>query len=165
MRSNTKLIGIGLICLAVILGLLLIVVKINFDSQAVFLCEAVQADPTLEMKDCPAHTSSIPWLLIIAFGIAFLMLGAGIYLLVSQKKPTITTKNITKEIDISTLNDDEKKIYLYIKEKGGSAYQSEIIKATEINKVKMTRILDSMEHDHRLVERKRRGMTNIDVLK
>lgn len=164
MELNNKNLGIGLICLALLLAVVLIVVKINFDSQAVFLCEAVGADPTLEMKDCPAHTSSIPWLLIIAFGVSFVLLVAGIYLVTLQNKG-MTPPSETRSVDVSQLSEDEGKVYLYIKEKGGSAYQSEIIKATEINKVKMTRILDTMEHDLRLVERKRRGMTNIVVLK
>ena len=46
----------------------------------------------------------------------------------------------------------------------GSAYQSDLIKATGYSKVKVTRILDKMESKG-IVERKRRGMANIIVMK
>ena len=163
MEINTKMMGIGLICLAIILGTILIVVKIDFDRQGVFLCEAVQENPDLEMKDCPAHQSNAPWLIILAFGVVFLMLAGGFYLFFSTKVITPPTKK--EPVDLSQLNEEEKTVYQYIVDKGGSAYQSDLIKATEMSKVKMTRLLDSLEHDSKLIERKRRGMTNIVVLK
>jgi uncharacterized membrane protein len=43
-------------------------------------------------------------------------------------------------------------------------YQSDLIKETEFSKVKITRILDKMESKD-VIDRKRRGMTNIIVLK
>ena len=46
----------------------------------------------------------------------------------------------------------------------GSAYQSDLIKETQLTKVKITRILDHLE-GKQLIERKRRGMTNIIILK
>ena len=52
---------------------------------------------------------------------------------------------------------------LLLKNKG-NMYQTDIIQKTNLNKVKITRILDSLEAQN-LIERKRRGMTNIVVLK
>jgi uncharacterized membrane protein len=46
----------------------------------------------------------------------------------------------------------------------GSVYQSDIVRETKQSKVKITRILDQLEGKG-LIERKRRGMTNIVVLK
>jgi uncharacterized membrane protein len=43
-------------------------------------------------------------------------------------------------------------------------FQSDIIEKTKLNKVKITRILDSLEAQN-LIERKRRGMTNLVILK
>ncbi|MFH1284985.1 MAG: MarR family transcriptional regulator [Candidatus Micrarchaeota archaeon] len=62
------------------------------------------------------------------------------------------------------LPEESKKLVSIIKEKGGSAYQSDLATETGFSKVKITRILDKLEHDG-LIERKRRGMTNIVVLK
>ncbi|MBI5072205.1 MarR family transcriptional regulator, partial [Candidatus Woesearchaeota archaeon] len=65
---------------------------------------------------------------------------------------------------LSKLDEDEKKIYELLKKSNGSVYQTDIIKETGYSKVKITRILDKMELAQ-IVERKRRGMTNIIVLK
>tara|TARA_Y100000310_G_scaffold209931_1_gene210543 strand:- start:219 stop:716 length:498 start_codon:yes stop_codon:yes gene_type:complete len=64
---------------------------------------------------------------------------------------------------IENLNEEEKKIVDLIQAKEGSVYQSDLIKESGINKVKVTRILDGLEGKG-LVERKRRGMTNIVIL-
>ena len=43
-------------------------------------------------------------------------------------------------------------------------YQSDVMKELELSKVKVTRILDRLEGKG-ILERKRRGMTNIVILK
>ncbi len=55
-------------------------------------------------------------------------------------------------------------MYQKIIEKEGSIYQSVLVSETTFSKVKVTRILDKLEGKH-LIERKRRGMTNIILLK
>ena len=65
---------------------------------------------------------------------------------------------------LENLNDDEKRVMNLLLENKGSIYQSDIIEKTNLNKVKITRMLDSLEAQG-LVERKRRGMTNIVILK
>lgn len=70
----------------------------------------------------------------------------------------------TRKIDLSSLNPDEKKVVAIIQEKGGSAFQSDVISGTGFTKVKVSRILDRLEQ-RGLMERKRRGMANLVVLK
>ena len=60
-------------------------------------------------------------------------------------------------------NDDEKKIFNEIV-KENSIFQSELVDRTGLNKVKVTRSLDKLEGKG-LIERKRRGMTNVVILK
>ena len=62
------------------------------------------------------------------------------------------------------MDEEEKRLYNIIKDKDGSAYQSDLVKETDFSKVKITRVLDKLEHKG-IIERKRRGMTNIVVLK
>lgn len=69
-----------------------------------------------------------------------------------------------KKIDVSSLDADEKKVAAIIQEKGGSAFQSDVISGTGFTKVKVSRILDKLEH-RGILERKRRGMANLIVLK
>ena len=69
-----------------------------------------------------------------------------------------------KKADVSSLETDEKKVVEVLNDNEGSAFQSDIIKKTGYTKVKVSRILDRMEQ-RGLIERKRRGMANLVVLK
>ena len=156
---SQKQLGIVLIIISVLLISLLTSVKVNFDEQGVFLCEAVAANPSLKMSDCPVHKSNTSLLLMGAFGIAVLILGSGASLVFlggsSSPKPST---------DVRKLEPQEQQIYLFLKEHQGSGYQSDLIKATGFSKVQMTRLLDRME-GKQIIGRQRRGMTNIIVLK
>lgn len=79
------------------------------------------------------------------------------------KTKTIEKKKPKKEIDTSKLTKEEKQILeLIIQNK--TIFQADIIDKTNFSKAKVTRIIDRLEGNG-LVERKRRGMTNIIVLK
>jgi len=165
-QLNHKTLGIILLALSIILIATLSFAKINTDRQSAVLCE--KFSETDDMASCPVHKNSISWLFVLAFGIAFLILGAGTYLIfMPTEKPPIVieeTKKEFKHVDIAKLDEDEKKVYEIIKAKGGSAYQSDLVTETSFTKVKVTRILDKLEMMG-ILERRRRGMTNIIVLK
>ena len=160
--DNYKTIGSLLIGISIILIFILSFVKINVDNQAAFLCDAVHANPELEMQECPVHKSNTSWLLTTAFGISFLTSGIGIFMVFMPVKKE--SKLEFKEIDATKLDEEEKKIYTLLKENQGSMYQSDLIKETGLSKVKITRILDKMTLKN-VLDRKRRGMTNIIFLK
>jgi len=65
---------------------------------------------------------------------------------------------------LEKVDGDEKKVVELIAAKDGSMYQSDVMKELEMSKVKVTRILDRLEGKG-ILERKRRGMTNIVILK
>ncbi len=65
---------------------------------------------------------------------------------------------------IKTLKDDEKIIYNLILEAEGVIYQSDIVMKSEFPKAKVSRCLDALENSG-IVERKRKGMGNIVLLK
>jgi len=71
-------------------------------------------------------------------------------------------KTSTPEI-IKSLGEDEIKVYTIIKNEG-IIYQHEIVKMTGFSKAKVSRILDKLEATG-LIERKRRGTSNIVVLR
>ena len=97
----------------------------------------------------------------VAIGIFSFMLALGIYLLFFSSAEIIKQK----KYDISKLNKEEKRVFLFIKEnKEKGVYQSEIVEHFNFQKSKVTRILDRLEQSG-LIERKRRGMTNIILLK
>ena len=84
----------------------------------------------------------------------------------NETPETIETKPRArkKKIVAAELEPDEAAVVAIINEGNGSAYQSDIIRKTGFSKVKVSRIIDRMEQKG-LVERKRRGMTNLVVAK
>lgn len=157
---NQKKIGIIFVLFSIVLLIILAFVKLDIDKKDVYLCELTSANE-LNMEECPAHKDNSSWMIIVAFGIAFIILFAGLYLIfIPFKKEDITIK----KIDLSKLDENEKKIHDLLKQKEGSMYQSDLIKEMDFSKVQLTRILDKMEAK-KIIGRERRGMTNIVVLK
>lgn len=168
MSQNLKSIGYLLIGFSVILFVVLSFIKIQVDKQSAFLCEKFHENK-LDMNECPVHKNNsfwanISWTILSAFGIDFLIFGVGVYIIFFQKTYSKELKKEFKEIDLSMLSDEEKKIYEIVKGKDGFAYQGDLMKETEFSKVKITRILDKLESKD-ILERRRRGMANIIVLK
>jgi uncharacterized membrane protein len=62
------------------------------------------------------------------------------------------------------LKNDEQKIYQVILDSEGILLQSEIVEKTEFPKAKVSRCLDTLENKD-MIERKRRGMSNVVLLK
>jgi uncharacterized membrane protein len=153
--------GYMLIILSLLLIIFLSLVKINSDAKDAFLCETVHGNPSIPNAACPVHTDTTSWLLFGSFGISFIILAGGIYLLFLGSKPK---KSFTPSShDTSQFDKDEHIVYTLLVDYQGSMYQSDLIKSTGFSKVKITRILDKME-SKKIIERKRRGMTNIIVL-
>lgn len=159
-----RTLGMVVIALAAILLLTLVSLKKDSDEKDAFLCEAVHSNPTIEMNQCPVHEQDKSWLLTFLFSIGFLLVGIGSYMTIAGGKAEVKETSQYKAVDLATLSEEEKIIYTLLKEHEGSMYQSDVIKTTGFPKVKITRILDKLEH-HNVLERKRRGMTNIIVLK
>lgn len=65
---------------------------------------------------------------------------------------------------LNTLNTEEKEIMNLLIKNKGNIYQSKLVEFTDFNKVKVTRILDGLEGKG-IIERKKRGMTNMVILK
>jgi len=82
-------------------------------------------------------------------------------------KEQITPREITKDNYqkvMKELADDEKLVLEKIIESQGTIFQSDLVEKTGLTKVKITRILDKLEGKS-IIERKRRGMTNVVILK
>jgi uncharacterized membrane protein len=67
-----------------------------------------------------------------------------------------------RKVSSADLPPEEQKVAEIINSTGGSVFQSDIMKKTGYSKVKVSRVLDRLEHKG-LVERKRRGMANLVV--
>jgi len=166
--QNEKILGYSLIIFSVVLFAILAYLKVEVDKQSAFLCEKFHENK-LDMNTCPVHQansfwSNASWVIGAAFGIDFLIFIIGIYISFFYNSISKEPKKEFKDINLSKLGDEEKKVYEIIKSKSGSAYQTDLVRETGFSKVKVTRILDKLESSD-ILERKRRGMTNIIVLK
>ena len=111
------------------------------------------------------------WISIAIAAIIFLI---GLFLIFSEEHERVVVKKIkpygkaeVKEFDkknLKNLDKEELSLMNLLLSNKGSMFQSEIVVKLGLNKVKITRILDSLEAQG-LVDRKRRGMTNIVMLK
>ncbi|MBT3262263.1 MarR family transcriptional regulator [Candidatus Woesearchaeota archaeon] len=102
----------------------------------------------------------------ISYGLMGLLLLFGSFMAFFMKEGDVRNtrlSHVKKKKLISGLNEEEKKIVDLIQLKEGSIYQSDLIKESGMNKVKVSRILDRLEGKG-LIDRKRRGMTNIVIL-
>lgn len=160
-KFGQKQLGYGLIGLAVLLLVILSFVMSALTHEGQVLCDLIDENPNMTMSQCPAHNPTTNYLMVMAFGLAFIILASGIFL---AAVPIGGQKKESEKIDLSKLDENEQKIYSLLKGSEGSMYQSDIQKQAEMSKVQVTRILDKMESKN-IIERKRRGMTNIVVLK
>jgi uncharacterized membrane protein len=95
------------------------------------------------------------------------ILGASaIYLMLYTPMQEMQIKKSDTELkhSLKNLKDDERIVYEFILEGKGIVFQSEIVTKTGFPKVKVSRCLDALENRD-LVERHRKGMSNIVVLK
>jgi len=142
-----------------------------------------QAMTTIVSTSC-SHGSSCPMWGTIEFqtnmsiAIMIVIITVGLYLIFFGKeeiritrfktiKQQIEPKKITKENYkkvMKELEREERVILEKIIDNQGTIFQSDLVDKTKFNKVKVTRILDKLEGKG-LIERRRRGMTNVIILK
>lgn len=162
-----KLQHVGIIIVAVclvILGLL-IFTKIKTDAQLLNACtqscgEAEGA--SCSIASCPYHQGNdLSWVLIVASILVAFLGGTGIYLSLPKRAEKLIEE---KEYDLSRLSEEEKEVFLFIKNNRQGVYQSHIVEHFNLTKVQATRLLDTLEGSG-LIERKRRGLANVVLVK
>jgi len=107
----------------------------------------------------------------ISLAIVGVILIIGLVIMFSKPQERIVVKRIKekihekrKPIDYSKLDKEEKIVMKIIEENEGTIFQSDLVDNSGFGKVKVSRILDKLE-GRQIIERKRRGMTNVVVLK
>ena len=164
---ENRVVGMLIIGIAVFIGII-----ISLFNKA--LNEIVGTSCT-EGLSCPMW-KSIAFQTNVSIGIMSFVVIIGLYLIFFGKEVQTVTKTVKEQIDpknitkdnykniIDSLADDEKAVFEKVIESEGTAFQSDLVDKTQFHKVKVTRILDKLEGKG-LIERKRRGMTNIVILK
>ncbi len=116
--------------------------------------------------ECPMY-DSVTQQTYLALGIVGLLIVVGLVLIFSKPNERIVVKKIKekkKKIDFEGLDRDEKMVVDLLLNENRAMFQSSLMEKLEIGKVKATRLLDKLEAKQ-IIERKRRGMNNIVVMK
>ena len=106
----------------------------------------------------------------IALGVVGLLIIVSFILIFSkpQKEFIFKTRTIEKKIKKKNINTTDLKVeekqVLELIQKDKAMFQADLIEKTGFGKAKMTRIIDRLEGKG-FVERKRRGLTNVVVMK
>lgn len=153
-------VGFLIIGLAIILG---IIVFIFNNALTTIVNTSCSHGPTCPMYGT-IHTQTYVGAALIAVIVII-----GLVLIFSKENEKIVLKTKTvrakrKPVDTSNLDSEEKKIVKILQNENGAIFQSSLMEKLEIGKVGMTRVLDKLEAKQ-IIERKRRGMNNIVVLR
>lgn len=103
----------------------------------------------------------------ISLAVVAIIFIIGLVIMFSKPKEKIVVKTIKekkKKLNLDGLDKKEKELIELIQKENGAVFQSSLMEKLEIGKVGITRLLDKLEAKQ-LIERKRRGMNNIVVLK
>jgi len=104
------------------------------------------------------------WVIIISIASFGMFTGSVIYYLlsksISQEKKSIK-KSILKVLNF--LENNEEKVLEFIINNSGETYQSKISKELNIDKVKLSRIINQLEKKG-IIKKEKRGMTNLLIL-
>tara|TARA_Y100000034_G_C6743769_1_gene330208 strand:+ start:206 stop:709 length:504 start_codon:yes stop_codon:yes gene_type:complete len=165
---KNKTVGVVIIILTILLTILVFSFRayyVESELQRVIDTSGGVCEHTGE--GCPhEEINKINPIVYTSIAVLVLLLLIGIYLIVPKKQKVIIKKikQRKKRISLKGLNNEEKKVIGLLQEESGAIFQRTLMEKLEIGKVKMTRILDKLEAKQ-LIERKRRGMNNIIVLK
>lgn len=146
-----------------VLSIILLYILASFSIEIAKVKAAACVHPT--GGPCPI-TAHIPVASYFGF---ILLLGIG-YLGIQLASKAGASEKIRKEISMKAeeaakkLDGDEKKAYELIAASDGVIFQSDLVEKMGYPKMKVTRILDKLE-GRNLIERRRRGLTNIVVIK
>lgn len=109
----------------------------------------------------------------LSMSIIFILMILGIIIMFQKPKIEVKEKVIVKtkkikekkkKLDLKGLDEKEKQVIKILQDENGAIFQKTLMEKIEVGKVGMTRLLDKLEAKQ-FIERKRRGMNNIVVLK
>ncbi len=164
---RNKYVGLLIIGMAVILG---IIVFLFNNALTTIVDASCSHGPT-----CPMYgTINVQTYVSIAL-IAIIVIIGLVLLFVKEEKQIIFKKAREKSVNenkdlkkreenLKLLDSEEKRLYQLLIDGNGTIFQSELVEKSGFDKVKVTRILDKLE-GRQLVQRMRRGMTNVVLLK
>lgn len=166
---ENRVVGFIIIGIATLIGVVILQFNLALKSIVKVACEHGPACPMWGTIKFQTNVSMVIMIFVAIVGVYLIFFGKDVKIITKIKKVAqqIEPKKITKENYkniMNGLNKDEKIVLEKVIEAQGTIFQSELVGKTKLTKVKVTRILDKLEGMGH-VERKRRGMTNVVILK
>ena len=157
---KNKNVGMLIIGISIVIGIIVYIFNIGLKK---IVGETCTHGPTCSMFDTISIQTNV------SLGIAALIFIIGLYIFFAKEEVKVEVKKVEikdkkKKLDLKGLDKDERKVINLLQEENGAVFQRTLMEKLEIGKVKATRLLDKLEAKQ-LIERKRRGMNNIVVLK
>ena len=154
---------VGLLVLGISLLMILIVIIFNSALQ-----EIVNASCSLvgHGDSCPMY-NTIERQTLLSLSIVGVLIILGFFLIFSKPEERIVIKKFKdkkKKMDLTGLDPKERETMEILEKENGTVFQADLMEKLGIGKVGITRLLDKLEAKQ-LIERKRRGMSNVVVLK
>lgn len=124
------------------------------------------ADMAWRILHCEHHESDTPIETYANIAIACITALVGVILIETSRRIGSTSVDVRSKVEhiVNSLEGEEKGVYRLVTEADGSIMQSDLVERSSLTKTKVSRILDRLEGKG-LVERRRRGMGNLVVLK
>lgn len=157
---KNKNVGFLILGIAVVIGLLVIIFDVAIRDSIIATCSH---GPTCSMYDA---VNTQTWIALIVVGV-ILVIGLVLIFTKEHENTIIKTRTVQakrKPISLEGLNSQEKQVIQLLQNENGTIFQADLIEKLNIGKVGLTRLLDKLEAKQ-LIERKRRGMNNVIVLK
>lgn len=152
--------NVGWLIIGIALTMALIVLIFNSALKEI-VAETCTHGPTCTMYD------TIRTQTYLSLSIVAVVLIIGLVIMLTKPKEKIVIKQIKqkkKKINLEGLDKDEKSVIELLINENKAMFQSDLMEKLNLGKVKTTRLLDKLEAKQ-LIERKRRGMNNIVVLR
>jgi uncharacterized membrane protein len=154
--------NVGFLVIGISIAMAIIVLIFNLSLKSI-VGKSCTHGPSCVMYDTIAVQTGI------SLTITGLIAVIGLFLIFSKEYEKIIIKKIKekkkgKNIDLTGLERDEKEVINLLKQENGAVFQRTLMERLDMGKVKTTRILDKLEAKQ-FIERRRRGMSNIVLLK
>lgn len=158
---KNKNVGFLIIGLAVVIGIMVLLFN---NAMTNIVNTSCSHGPSCTMYD-DIRTQTYISVALIA---VIVVIGLVLVFAKESEKVIMKTKTVSKiekkKIDLSGLGDDERKVVKILQAENGAIFQNTLMEKIGVGKVGITRLLDKLEAKQ-IIERKRRGMNNIVVLK
>ncbi|MEK6912977.1 MAG: hypothetical protein AABX26_03420 [Nanoarchaeota archaeon] len=157
---ENKHVGFIIIGIAVMLVLIVLLFQSALKDIVLASCGSPHA------LSCPMN-QTIKQQTYLALGIVGILLVLGFVMIFNKPKEKIIIRNIKekkKRLNLTGLDSKEKEVVNILEKENGTIFQADLMEKLGTGKVGITRLLDKLE-SKQIIERKRRGMNNVVVLK